>query len=152
MHRSGAGFSLLELLIVIAVIAIIFAIGGGFYVNYGKKIEIDSVSQTITFDLKQAQSKAMIGQGGYKWGIRFINGTSDYYEIFSTPSDYAHANSSTTIFMFSGVTFSSPGSGASTDIIFSMIAGTTTPASIAIVSGDNTRTISVSSLGGTSVQ
>ena len=61
------GFSLLELLIVVAIVVSVAAIGTGYYTNYGRSIEIKSISETITFDLKLAQSKSMTGVGGYKW-------------------------------------------------------------------------------------
>ncbi|MEI7765714.1 MAG: prepilin-type N-terminal cleavage/methylation domain-containing protein, partial [bacterium] len=82
------GFTLIELLIVVSVLVIISSIGVGSYMNYNKSVQINSVVQTVVFDLKQAQSKAMNGEGGYKWGIHFVNSATDYYEIFSTPTDY----------------------------------------------------------------
>mgnify|MGYP000600230426 CR=1 FL=1 len=56
--------------------------------NYNKNVEIKSAIQTMVFDLKQAQSKSMIGEGNFKWGLHFVNNTDNYYEIFSTPTDY----------------------------------------------------------------
>ena len=79
----------MEVLIVVCIMTIISSIGAGFYVNYNKGVEIDSAVQVVVFDLKQAQGKSMIGEGGFKWGIHFVNAADDYYEIFSTPTDYS---------------------------------------------------------------
>jgi prepilin-type N-terminal cleavage/methylation domain-containing protein len=148
------GFSLLELLIVIAVIAILAGAGAGFYMNYGKSIEIKSISETMLFDLKSAQSKSMIGEGGLKWGVHFVNGVKDYYEIFSTPTNYSDVAKivTSTIYLPNSVSFSSPTLGNSTDIIFNKISGGTTSSSISLISTNITMTVSVSTIGNISVQ
>lgn len=152
------GFSLLELVIVVGLIVVIGSIGAGFYANYGKNIEISSTAETISFDLKQAQSKSMIGQGGFLWGVHFINPIiatdPDYYEIFSTPTNYADGGRVTvsTNYLPSSIQFSSPASGFNTDIIFNRISGGTAASSVTLVSQGNTKTISVSTLGGISIQ
>lgn len=148
------GFSLLELVIVIAIVALIAAIGTGFYTNYGKSIEINSVSETISFDLKKAQSEAMIGEGTFKWGLHFVNGVTDYYEIFSTPTNYSDLGKvvTATNYLPTSVTFSSPAPGFSTDIIFNKISGSTTASSIVLVSQSFTKTISVSGIGNITIQ
>lgn len=152
---KNRGFSLLELLIVTSIIVVIASIGTGFYLNYSKNVEINSIANVIVFDLKQVQSKAMIGEGGFKWGIHFVNNTTTfYYEIFSTPTDFNDAGKVIiyTNYLTNGVTFSSPGSDSSTDIIFNKISGGTAGTSVVIISQSNTRTISVSSIGNISVQ
>lgn len=148
------GFSLLELVIVVGIIVLIGSIGAGFYTNYGRNIEINSTAETVSFDLKQAQAKSMIGQGGYLWGVHFVNGATDYYEIFSTPTNYSDVGKviSSTNYLPSSITFSSPASGFSTDIIFNKISGGTTASSVTLVSQGNTKTISISSLGGITIQ
>lgn len=136
------------------IMAIIGGIGSGFYMNYNKNVEIKSVSETLLFDLKQTQSKSMIGENDstgttVKWGIHFVNGASDYYEIFSTPTDYANVAKivTTTKYLSSGITFTS----ASQDIIFNRISGGTTASTISIVSQNNTKTINISSFGGIAI-
>lgn len=152
--QTRRGFSLLELLIVIALIAIIGTIGASFYINYGKTVEINSLSQTMIFDLKSAQSKAMTGEGELKYGIHFVNGASDYYEIFSTPTDYSDGAKATlsTNYLTNNVTFSEPTEGNNKDIIFNKISGGTsdciaTNPCIEIISQNNTKKINVSSIG-----
>ena len=148
------GFSLLELLIVVSIVIIIFSIGISFFIHHDKNVEINSITQTIIFDLKQAQSKAMIGEGGFKWGIHFVNTTTDYYEIFSSPTDYSDGAKViiSTHYVSSGTAFSDPTTSSSKDIIFNKISGSTPASSVTLFSGSITKTISVSSIGNISVQ
>jgi type II secretory pathway pseudopilin PulG len=148
------GFSLLEILLVMAIVVLIAGIGVGFYVNYGRSVEVNSAAQTLIFDLKQAQSKSMGGVDGLKWGIHFVNeaSSSDYYEIFSTETDYANGTVVSKNYLSGGIAFSVPTEGNSTSIIFNKISGGTTETSIAIFSGGATKTINVSAIGNISSQ
>src|SRR3989338_2065033 len=154
MSKFERGFSLLEVLIVVGIMTIISSIGAGFYVNYNKGVEIDSAVQVVVFDFKQTQGKSMIGEGGFKWGIHFVNAADDYYEIFSTPTDYSSGSKVilSTNYLPGGIIFSDPATDATKDIIFNKISGGTSASSVAIVAGSNTKTISVSSIGNVSVQ
>lgn len=154
LRRKNSGFTLLEVIIVVTVLAILAAIASGIYSNLGKNTELNSVAETISFDLRRAQSRAMVGEGGFKWGIHFVNGATDYYEAFSTPTDYSDAGKVVvaTTTLSNGITFSSPAAGFSTDVIFNKITGTTTASSIVIANQNYTKTINTSVLGNNSVQ
>ena len=117
------GFTLLEVLIVVGVVAIMSVTGSAIYTNYNKGVEIDALSETMSSDLKQAQSKSMIGEGGYKWGVRFVNSDTDYYEVFSTPSDYDDPSKviASKNYLPNGIDFSYPAVDSSKDIIFDKI-------------------------------
>ncbi len=146
---SSRGFSLLELLIVIAIIAVLGTVGAGFYRGFVKSVEIQSISKTIAGDLRLVRSKSMIGEGGVKWGAHFVNvsGGSQYYELFSTPTNYAGGTVTSTTTLSSGVTFSDPSSGASKDVIFTKISGTTTPSTVVLLSESTYATTTISSIG-----
>lgn len=149
-----SGFTLIEVLIVAAVLVIIAVAGSGFYTNYNKSIEIDAVTQSLVFNLKQARSNSMIGVDGLKWGVHFVNSTADYYEIFSTPTDYSSAAKSITskIYLSNGVTFSNPVSDATSDIIFNKISGNAPTSQVGLVYLGNNKIINVSTIGNISVQ
>jgi prepilin-type N-terminal cleavage/methylation domain-containing protein len=154
MQKFKRGFTLLEIMLVLAVVVIISSIGIDFYTNYGKGVEISSVAQIIISDLKQAQAKTMIGEGNFRWGIHFVNTTTDKYEIFSTPTDYSDGGKVilATNFLGSGVKFSDPTEGLSKDIIFNKVTGGASASSVSINSSNITKIISVSSIGNISVQ
>jgi hypothetical protein len=91
----------------------------------------------------------MNGQDDRIWGVHFVNSSSDYYEVFSTPSNYADLAKTVlvTSYLKTGINFSYPADGQSVDIIFSKISGTTTAANIIINAGLDTKTISVQGQG-----
>lgn len=149
--RSQNGFSLLELLIVIAIIATLVAVGSGFYRGVVKNMEIQSISKVLAEDLRLVRSKSMIGETGSKWGAHVVNvsGGSQYYELFSTPTTYADVAKTvmSTTTLSSGVTFTDPSAGTSKDIIFTKITGTTAATILVLSSEGLTQTITISSIG-----
>ncbi|MEK7460538.1 MAG: type II secretion system protein [Patescibacteria group bacterium] len=149
--KASRGFSLLELLIVIAIVVTLAVVGSGMYRNFGKTVELSSTSQTIAADLRHMQSKAMTGEGGFKWGGHFVNGTpDDYYVLFST-SGTTYADGTTvsvaTTTLSKSITFSDPTDANFKDIIFNKISGTTTATTVVIISESLTQTVNISSVG-----
>jgi prepilin-type N-terminal cleavage/methylation domain-containing protein len=144
-YSAQQGFSLLELLIVIAIVAVLATVGAGSYRNFA--------SQGIAADLKQMQSKAMTGEGGYKWGVHFVNGTpDDYYLLFSTASTtYTTDGTSTTTAtttLSKTILFSDPVAGTSKDIIFNKISGTISSATTTVITSEGAfATTTVTSVG-----
>lgn len=151
INKLNRGFTFLELLIVISIVAIISASGAAFYVSYSKTVEINSMASTIVSDLKQSQAKAMSGVGGFKWGIHFVNNTNDYYEVFSTATDYSGASKVSTVYLPVSITFTEPASNSNKNIIFNKISGSTSDSNIIISSSGVSKTITISSVGNISV-
>lgn len=147
--RSSAGFSLLELLLVVAVLAILGSIGSAYYFNVVKNIELSTAASGIISDLQYAQSSSMAGESGMRWGIHFVNGSDDYYQIFSTPTDFANASTTiaSIIYLPQQVVFSDPSDSSNKDIIFERITGTAASATVVIASSDNSQTITVPAIG-----
>jgi prepilin-type N-terminal cleavage/methylation domain-containing protein len=145
------GFTLLELLIVIGILAVLAAIGSGFYINYVRDSEVNSTADNIISDLKSTQAKSITGEDGRKWGIRFINGADDYYEIFSTPTDYSDPAKTiqSTIYLPGSAYFTQPAELSNSTVIFDKIKGTTaSSASITVSSFSNkTKTANITTVG-----
>jgi prepilin-type N-terminal cleavage/methylation domain-containing protein len=143
------GFTLFELMLVIAVMAIIATLSRDFYTNFALDATIDNNAKTIMFDLRSARDKAMNGQNNSNWGLHFINSNSDYYQTFYSPTNYADAAKviESSSYLHGSNKFSSPAEGSSTDIIFSKISGSASATDIIIISGSNARTISVNAQG-----
>lgn len=147
--KLSRGFSLLEVLIVIAILGILGVSGIGYYGNSAKDVEITAVANILASEIRDARAKAMGGESSRKWGVHAVNGASDYFEVFSTPTNYADGGTSVerTQYLFSGVAFSDPSEGTNKDIIFTGISGTTTPSSITLTSGVQNKSVSVTALG-----
>lgn len=146
---SGNGFTLMEVLLVIAILAVLTAISAPMYRSFIKTSELNSVSKTIISFLKEARSKSMSGNLGLKWGVHFVNSSADYYESFSTPTDYndSSKNVVATTSLPLGVNFTEPVS--TSNIIFGKINGTTTATTtITFTSADNeSKTVTVTPIG-----
>ncbi|TSC51864.1 MAG: hypothetical protein LiPW41_811 [Parcubacteria group bacterium LiPW_41] len=149
MKNKKSGFSLLELLLTIAVIAVIGAIGSGFYIQFSRGIELDETAKAIVADLKLARENALAGKNQMKWGIRFTNASQDYYELFSTPTVYGGVSSTivSTTYLNSVISFDTPTSSTSLDVVFSKISGNTTSTSIVLRRDTLTKSINVATSG-----
>lgn len=143
------GFSLLEVLMVVSIIAVLGTAGVGYYRNFAKNVEVKNFSQTLVSDLKYARSLSISGESSLKWGVHAVNGADDYYEIFSTPTTYTDASKSvtSTTTLPRGLTWTSPAESASKDIIFNRISGTTTADTLIINSENGNTTVTITSLG-----
>jgi prepilin-type N-terminal cleavage/methylation domain-containing protein len=147
--NKNKGFTLFELLLVISIVVVISSVGVGFYLNYSRSVELNSATATILSNIKQAQSKSIVGEGGFKWGVHFVNSTSSYYEIFSSPTDYSDASKVVISknYLPGSISFYDPVINTTKDIIFNKISGSTTASSISLFYGGNAKMISVTSLG-----
>jgi len=143
------GFTLLEIVLVMGILAILASVSFGFYRNFARSIELESTSTTLIADLKSAQAKSMAGTDNRKWGIHIVNGTSDYYELFSTPSTYSDptASVSETVYLPGSIQFSSPTEGNTRDVLFTKITGAATAASVSLIFQATTRDITIKSVG-----
>lgn len=124
---NNKGITLIETLLVIGVLVILAVTGSGIYRNYSKNVELEANASAIISDLKSVQSKAMSGEDGFKWGIRFVNppaGADDYYEIFSTATDYLGGTVKRRGYLTDRITFSDPIEGDNNDVIFNKVRGT----------------------------
>ena len=144
------GFSLLELIISLAIIAIIGSLAGLGLVIYQRSIAADSTAREITGQLRLAQRKAISGEDGDlngqgdSWGIRFSNSSDDTYQVFYG-TVYNSASTTATVYLPSSAKFTDPTEGNTKDIIFTKLTGTTTPEtiSIALPDGSDSRTITI---------
>lgn len=143
------GFTLLEVILIMGILAILTTVGFGYYRNFARSIELESATNTLIADLKTAQAKSMAGTDNRKWGIHIVNGASDYYEMFSTPTTYADATASVseTTYLPNGVVFSSPAEGNTRDVLFTKITGTATASSVSLNFESTTRMITIKGVG-----
>lgn len=149
INKLQTGFTLLELMLVIAILVILATMSRDFFGSFVPGAQLEDNAKTIIYDLRNTRDKAMNGQDSRLWGIHFINGTSDYYEIFSTPTDYNDVAKTVILssYLKNNIIFNSPAESSSLDIIFSKISGQVASSSVIIKTGNNTRTISIGAQG-----
>lgn len=149
--RAYCGFSLLEVLLTIAVLSILMSVSFGLYSNFSQGIELESAAKTIISDLKNARAKSMAGEDGLKWGVHFVNNVgSNYYEFFETPTNYLSPSSTIreTTYLPGIIVFSVPPTASSTDIIFNKIYGTVSASTTITISSQGIpRIINITPLG-----
>lgn len=135
------GFTLIELIIVIALISILGFLSTGFYSRFYNQNAVSTVTDELTQEFRKAQIYAMTGKQNGNWGVH-NNITSI---ILFQGSAFAGRNTAfdETFSVNSNISIS-----GLTDLIFSRMTGTpsATP-TIIISSANNTRTITVNSQG-----
>lgn len=149
------GFTLLELLITVAIVAVMSVVAGTGYIALQRRMALDSVASDIVVALRRAQQKAIAQEEGVVWGIHFDNtGSQGFFSLF-TGSPYNPANVRETQYIVRPVTFVYPESGTAVDVVFAKLTGfpAGTP-SIIIQAGSSAfqKTITVNVLGTVTVQ
>lgn len=88
-HRlSGrAGFTFIELVIVIAIVAIMALAALPFIGRFQQSQTLQSLSEDIAHALSRAQVRAMTGDGAMRWGLRILSGS---YVLYAGTSYAAH--------------------------------------------------------------
>ena len=79
------GFTLLELILVIGILAILGTVGFNFYFNFQVDVKVDEEINRIQQILRQVQQKAVSGEKREQsGGIRFTNNTANdqHYDVF----------------------------------------------------------------------
>lgn len=76
------GFTLMELVLVIAILGIIAGLGIGNYANFLRQGSLDSAANEIVAKLREAQTKAQASGDGTGWGVYFDTTNKDRYILF----------------------------------------------------------------------
>jgi type II secretion system protein H len=69
LFKSGAGFTLLEVLLVIGLLGLLVALAIPFYQSFQVSSELDNVAQELVQTLRLAQAKAMASEGWQPFGV-----------------------------------------------------------------------------------
>lgn len=120
------GFTLLELIIVIAIVSVLATAGTVTYTRSQRKVVLATSAEQISSVLRLARQRAVGQEQGLEWGAHFENPTagSGFYEIFNGVT-YSTSSVTEKFFLQSPVTFSQPAAGNSINVIFSRRTGAT---------------------------
>lgn len=85
MKKTG-GFSLIESLIVIAIMAALVGVASVSLFNMRQKSDMDATRSKIVATLNEARSRAVSQEDGESWGVRFENNypSVSYYVLFNS--------------------------------------------------------------------
>jgi prepilin-type N-terminal cleavage/methylation domain-containing protein len=130
------GFTLIELVMVLGIMAILMGMSGPFYSRFLVQNSVDNTSVQLAEELRKAQIYSMSGKQGTDWGVRYGSGVITLYAGGNTGFDERiNVNPSINV------------TGLS-DVHFNRVTGTPSAVLSVVISGNNTsRTISVNSLG-----
>lgn len=146
-------FTLIELILAIAVLAILGGVAFNIYSNFQWDVKIDEEANRIKYVLRQAQAKAISGENNASWGVRFVYpAVGDQYYDFFWGNDYSTGTTTDNYFLPAGVIFTNPSASSNLDVIFNKRSGHSASSSVITISiktaiSEITRNISVSPKG-----
>jgi|GEM_PF-1067318 len=122
MARFSTGFTLFEVLIVLAFMAVMGAVGLGYYFNYFRQTTLKTTADEITAFLYETQQKSVGQQDGSQWGVHFEN-PADGVPFYASFKGLTYTEPVDKKFLDNALDFAYPANGESADIIFSKING-----------------------------
>ena len=119
-------FTLIEILVVIAVITILVAVIVGVYSSFRSKIDLDTNSQMILNTLRLAQSKTLASEGASNYGVHFeqekcVLFKGNVYNPVAPDNRFYDFSSRLEIPVASGINLN----GGGNEVIFDRITGNT---------------------------
>lgn len=122
--KQKTGFTLTELLISMALVAILSLIGFINFFGYRQNQDLKNAASGVAAVLRDAQNRSISGDSGNRWGVYFnnVSSTAGFYDLFpgfsyGTSSVWAHTT------LPSDVRFDAPPEGSTSTVIFSPLTG-----------------------------
>jgi len=124
-RRRESGFTLIEILVVTAVIGILLAIGAYAFRSSGRQIDLQTTSHEVVAALHLARARTLASKGAAQYGVHF---EGDKYVFFTGPSYNPGATDNDTHQVPSNVEIYNISVGGGSEVIFDRVTGTTASA------------------------
>lgn len=153
---TNSGFTIVEFLVAVGVFLILTGLMAVNFIRPQTKANVDSIAQALFSDIKNQQTKAMVGDAtgqstSQAYGVYFNN---NQYTLFQG-SSYVSNNQSNFTVNLSNVTVTS--TFPSNQLVFSRVSGevsnfTAGSNTITVSSGSNQKVLTVNQYGAVSIQ
>ncbi len=152
-RKSFSGFTLMELLLSIAVMTMLAGIAGTSYINSYRQAVLKNTVEELVFEVRFAQQKAISQEQANAWGIRFDNTdiSRPFADVFV--ATYTSANIVHHYPLPPAISFLQPAAGTVQDINFAKLTGVpgaSSTISLGLRNSSFLRTITVTAAGGVS--
>lgn len=150
VNRDVTGFTLLEVVLTMGVLIVVMTAALFSYGSYNKTIDLNTIADSISGQLRRAQVRAMGADSLLRWGVHFDNPTSgdDFYSLYSGDSYVSDVEK---YVLPSGVVFTTPATSATVDVSFEKLSGSSVGGAKTVViqtaDGTQSKTISINSAG-----
>ena len=156
IEKKKKGFTLLEVAMAVALLAVVAAFGISSFFNFRNSTDIESTSRNIADVLRRAQANAVSGEDFTMWGVRFDNVSTPFYQLFSGPS-WGSGTKKDYFSLSSGIEYTTPLSGNAAEMVFEQRTGRSLVGSFVITVRSTaqqnvSRTIAVSGEGTINIQ
>lgn len=143
-YKNGAGFTLIEIMIVVAVLVILVIASVSSLVTFRKKSSLNNSVEEITSIIEYAQNKTLASEGSSQYGVYFDTTTSPHEYILFKGSNFLSRDVSfdKVYKVFESVEFYDINLNGGNEIVFKKITGMTDQVgSISLrLKNDNTET------------
>jgi len=144
-------FTLFEILIVLAFVAIIGTIGMGYYFNYHRQTILRTTVEEMVAFLYDVQQRSIGQQDQSQWGVHFEN-PMDGKSFYASFKGSSYSSAVETRVLDGALDFSYPADGTSLDIVFNKINGRTSDGEfkkvyVELAPGTATKAVKVSPAG-----
>ncbi len=121
--RSSRGYTLVEFLVVIAILVLIATLTFKTYISFKGSKTLEAAVSLVLAELKEARSLSINGKNGNEWGVHVA---STSVTLFEGSTYNASASSNIVSAIDSSVQISAISLyGGSADVVFSRLKGTT---------------------------